>query len=160
MMCALLLRKCSSVPSREIFQCSRSWLRGLSQSSSDSRSGNETPSQIRLQRAQKAIEIDFTNGNTFRYPAELLRVESPSVENKRLDTSGQTRVISGRRHVNILSVESVGHYAIRIKFDDLHETGIYTWSFLHELGHNKFGRIRAYLKKLKEKRLSRDPSSK
>ncbi len=66
-------------------------------------------------------------------------------------------MVQGRRHVNILEVEPVGRYALRIQFDDLHGYGIYSWSFLHELGVEKFKRIRQYLKALKEQGLSRDP---
>jgi DUF971 family protein len=108
------------------------------------------------------LEIKFNTGEEFRYPAELLRVVSPAANavhsfspNKYPSTLPP--VVQGRRHVNILEVEPVGRYALRIQFDDLHGYGIYSWSFLHELGVEKFKRIRQYLKALKEQGLSRDP---
>ena len=68
--------------------------------------------------------------------------------------------MAGRRHVAIMGVEPVGSYAIRIAFDDLHASGIYSWQFLHELGRNKFARIRQYLQCLKAAGLTREPSAK
>ncbi|KAK9834331.1 hypothetical protein WJX81_007799 [Elliptochloris bilobata] len=106
--------------------------------------------RVHLLKSEKALEVAFSDGKTFRYPAELLRAESPSVQ-------GQGRVVSGRRHIGVMSAEPVGNYAVRLQFDDLHATGIYTWPFLHELGRNKFARMRRYLRALRERGLSRDP---
>ncbi|GBG63643.1 hypothetical protein CBR_g38954 [Chara braunii] len=106
------------------------------------------PVEIRHQKAEKAIEIEFENGKRFRYPAELLRVESPSADNQRVTASGERRVVAGRRQVSIVSLEPVGNYGLRIVFDDLHDTGIYNWNFLYELGDDKIARIRSYLHRL------------
>ena len=102
------------------------------------------PVEFRLKSADKALEVDFDSGETFRLPAEYLRVESPSAEVQGHNPS-QRQIVAGRRHVGILAVEPVGNYAIRIKFDDLHDTGIYSWTYLYELGREQDKRWRAYL---------------
>jgi DUF971 family protein len=114
------------------------------------------PVEIRLRQAEKALEIAFDDGSTFRYPAELLRVESPSAEVQG-HSAGQKTIVAGRRHVGIMGVEPVGNYAIRIRFDDLHDTGIFTWRYLYGLGRHADEIFAAYLKALEEKGLSRDP---
>ncbi|MEE9140008.1 MAG: DUF971 domain-containing protein [Alphaproteobacteria bacterium] len=114
------------------------------------------PSEVRLKQAEKALEIDFDDGRSFRYPAEYLRVESPSAE-LRGHAPGEHKIIGGRRHIGILEVEAVGNYALRIKFDDLHDTGIYTWNYLYELGDKHDEKWQAYLAALAERGLSRDP---
>jgi DUF971 family protein len=119
-------------------------------------SGAPWPVEIRLKQSDKLLEIDFDDGSKFRYPAELLRVESPSAEVQG-HGAGQKTIVAGRRHVGIMGVEPVGNYAIRIKFDDLHDTGIYTWRYLYGLGKHAHEIFGAYLKALEEKGLSRDP---
>ena len=114
------------------------------------------PVEIRLKQAEKALEVDFDDGAKFRYPAELLRVESPSAEVMG-HGPGQKTIVAGRRHVGILALEPIGNYAIRIKFDDLHDTGIYSWSYLYQLGVEQPQRWRTYLAALREKGLSREP---
>jgi DUF971 family protein len=114
------------------------------------------PVEIRLKRAEKALEIAFDDGRTFRLPAEYLRVESPSAEVQG-HGPGQKQLVAGRAHVGILRVEPVGNYAIRIVFDDLHDTGIYSWSFLHELGREQERRWGEYLAALERQGLSREP---
>ena len=114
------------------------------------------PIEIRLKRAEKRLEVDFDDGSSFLLPAEYLRVESPSAEVQGHGPN-ERKTIAGRRHVGIMTIEPVGNYAIRLMFDDLHDTGIYSWELLHELGrdHNKRGH--AYLDALKAKGLSREP---
>ena len=114
------------------------------------------PVEIRLKSREKALEIDFDDGSKFRYPAELLRVESPSAEVQG-HGPGQKTLVAGRRHVGIMGVEPVGNYAIRIKFDDLHDTGIYTWRYLYGLGKHADELFAGYVKALEERGLSRDP---
>jgi DUF971 family protein len=114
------------------------------------------PVEIRLKSAEKLLEIDFDSGETFRLPAEYLRVESPSAEVQGHNPS-QKQIVPGRRHVGILGVEPVGNYAIRIKFDDLHDTGIYSWTYLYELGREQERRWRDYLSQLEKRGLSREP---
>jgi len=114
------------------------------------------PVEIRLKSQEKALEIEFDDGSTFRLPAELLRVESPSAEVQG-HGPGQKTLVPGRRHVGIMGVEPVGNYAIRIKFDDLHDTGIYTWRYLYGLGKHADEIFAGYVKALEERGLSRDP---
>jgi DUF971 family protein len=123
---------------------------------SDAHGTRVKPTEIRLKRDDKVLEIDFEDGRSFRLPAELLRVESPSAE-VRGHGAGDKRTVAGRRHVGIMEIETVGNYAIRIDFDDLHGTGIYTWTFLYDLGRNQDAIWRAYLDELESQGLSRDP---
>ena len=118
--------------------------------------GQHTPTEIRLKRAEKVLEVDFDDGSSFRLPAELLRVESPSAEVQG-HAPDQKQIVAGRLHVGIMEIEAVGRYAIRIKFDDLHDTGIYSWAYLHELGERQEEVWRAYLEALESEGLSRDP---
>lgn len=114
------------------------------------------PVEIRLKTADKTLEIDYDDGSRFTLPAEYLRVESPSAEVQG-HGPGDRKIVPGRRHVGILEIESVGNYAVRIKFDDLHDTGIYTWNYLYELGSDFEARWQRYLEALKARGLSRDP---
>ncbi len=122
----------------------------------DAFGSSRRPLEIRLKQAEKALEIDFDDGVTFRYPAEFLRVQSPSAEVQG-HGPGQKRLVPGRAHVGILGVEPVGNYAIRIRFDDLHDTGIYSWSYLYELGQRQKEIWQGYVKALAEHGLSREP---
>ncbi len=115
-----------------------------------------TATEIRLHRADGVLEVAFDDGARFRLPSEYLRVESPSAEVQG-HGPGQKTVVSGRRHVRIIGVEAVGNYAVRLIFDDLHDTGIYTWEYLHELGEEQDARWQAYLDELATRGLSRDP---
>lgn len=114
------------------------------------------PSEIRLRKADKILEVDFDDGVSVELPAELLRVESPSAEVQGHSPS-EKKIIAGRRHVGIMEIEPVGNYAIRIKFDDLHDTGIFSWQYLYELGVNKDEAWRGYLAELDAAGLSREP---
>lgn len=114
------------------------------------------PVELRLNKAQKSLDITFDTGEQFSLPAEYLRVESPSAEVQGHSPS-QKKLVSGRRHVGIMKLEAVGNYAVRIDFDDLHDTGIFTWQYLHELGREQDSRWARYLKDLQEAGLSRDP---
>jgi len=114
------------------------------------------PVEIRLKTADKRLEVDFDDGRSFSYPAEFLRVESPSAEVQGHGPSQKT-IVAGRRHVGIMEVEPVGNYAIRIRFDDLHDTGLYSWPYLHHLGEHQDALWQAYLDALAERKLSREP---
>jgi DUF971 family protein len=115
------------------------------------------PSELRLKRAEKRLEVAFDDGKTFSLPAEYLRVESPSAEVQG-HAAGQKTIVPGRAHVGIMELEPVGNYAVRIKFDDLHDTGIYSWNYLYQLGVEQERRWRDYLAALAAKGLSREPS--
>ena len=114
------------------------------------------PTELRLKREEKVLEVDFDNGETFRLPAELLRVESPSAEVQG-HGPGQKQIIAGRRHVGIMELEPVGHYAVRIKFDDMDDSGIFSWDTLYDLGRRQDRLWADYLAAIEEKGLSRDP---
>ncbi len=114
------------------------------------------PTEIRLKKAERTLEIEFDDGRVFAFPAELLRVESPSAEVMG-HGPGQKQIVAGRRDVGIMALEPVGNYAIRIKFDDLHDTGIYSWQYLRFLGENQERIWQEYLAALEAKGLSRDP---
>ncbi|MEA2898882.1 MAG: hypothetical protein QOJ84_4497 [Bradyrhizobium sp.] len=104
---------------------------------------------------RRALNVTFDDGNTFSLPAELLRVTSPSAEVQG-HSEAQRKTIGGKRNVTILSVDPVGNYAVRIGFDDMHNTGIYSWAFLHDLGLNAERRFKEYLDDLSAKGLDRD----
>ena len=114
------------------------------------------PTALRLKSAEKILEIEFDDGTCFALPAEYLRVESPSAE-VRGHGPGQKQLVAGRRHVGIMTMEPVGNYAVRIVFDDLHDTGLYSWSYLYELGRDRDRLWRQYLETLEGAGLSRDP---
>jgi DUF971 family protein len=114
------------------------------------------PQEIRYLSAEKRLEVAFDDGSRFSLPAELLRVESPSAEVQGHSPS-QRQLVSGRRHVGIMEIEPVGNYAVRLRFDDLHDTGIYSWNYLYELGRNQDRVWQDYLAALETAGLSRDP---
>jgi DUF971 family protein len=114
------------------------------------------PTEIKLHQASRVLEIAFTDGRHFRLPYELLRVYSPSAE-VRGHGPGQEVLQTGKRDVTIASVEPVGHYAIRPTFSDGHDTGIYSWDYLYDLGQRQDELWRRYLDKLAAAGASRDP---
>lgn len=124
---------------------------------SDTVGSKHWPTEIRYLSEARALEVSFDNGMQFSYPAEYLRVESPSAEVQG-HGPGQKQIVSGRKHVGIMSVEPVGNYAVRLKFDDLHDTGIYSWAYLYTLGEERESRWATYLQALEERGLSREPA--
>ena len=113
------------------------------------------PTEIRLKKSEKRLEIDFDDGTTIRLPAEYLRVESPSAEVQG-HGPGQKQLVPGKAKVGIAGLEPVGNYAVRILFDDGHSTGIYSWAYLRTLGAEQETRWRNYLAALQSQDLSRD----
>ena len=114
------------------------------------------PVELRLKRAEKRLDIEFDDGKEFSLPAEYLRVESPSAEVQG-HGPGEKIIVAERAHVGIIDLEPVGNYAVRIKFDDLHDTGIYSWDYFYQLGVEYDKRWRAYLAALAARGLSREP---
>ncbi len=114
------------------------------------------PVEIRLKKTEKVLEIEFDDGRTFSFPAEFLRVYSPSAEVTG-HGPGQRVIVAGRRHVGIMELIPVGNYAVQIKFDDLHDTGIFSWDYFYELGETQDGLWQQFLDDLEAKGLSRDP---
>ena len=113
------------------------------------------PVEIRLMRDRRALQVSFDDGKIFDLSAELLRVTSPSAEVQG-HSEAERKTVGGKRNVTILSVDSVGNYAVRIGFDDMHSTGIYSWAFLRDLGLNAGRRFQEYLDDLQAKGLDRD----
>lgn len=96
------------------------------------------PVELTLRRAERVLVIVFDDGREFSLPATLLRVESPSAEVQG-HGPGQKQHVAGKELVGITAVEPVGNYAVRITFDDGHDTGIYTWTYLYQLGQKSVG---------------------
>lgn len=97
---------------------------------------NPTPTQIKLRSRSRVLEVNFDDGSRFELPFEYLRVSSPSAEVKG-HGPGQEVLVLGKENVGIRSVEPVGQYAVKLVFDDGHDTGLYTWKYLHELGRER-----------------------
>lgn len=114
------------------------------------------PLEIRYSAATQSLVIAYDNGVTFTYPAELLRVESPSAEVKG-HGADEKRIVAGRSHVGIMKIEPVGNYAVRLHFDDLHDTGLYSWRYLYDLGDRQDEIWQTYLAELDARGLSREP---
>jgi len=114
------------------------------------------PTQLVLHKASHALEVAFEDGTRFLLPCEYLRVESPSAEVQG-HGPGQRVLVPGKRDVNIAGIEPVGNYAVQLRFDDGHDSGIYSWSVLHELGREYEQRWNAYLAELEKRGLSRSP---
>jgi len=121
----------------------------------DPQPGKPWPTELRLKRDERRLEVDFDDGAKFSLPAEFLRVESPSAE-VRGHGGEEKKIVPGKRSVGIEAVEPTGHYALRILFDDGHDTGIYTWDYLYELGLGQDEIFGKYLKALEARGLSRD----
>jgi DUF971 family protein len=103
-----------------------------------------TATEIRLRTRSRLLEVAFADGSRFELPFEYLRVHSPSAEVQG-HGGGQPVLVLGKQNVIVRAVEPIGHYAIRLVFDDGHDTGLYTWRYLHELGVQRAERWSAYL---------------
>jgi DUF971 family protein len=114
-----------------------------------------TPTAITLHQKSRVIEIAFSDGRSFRLPYEFLRVHSPSAE-VRGHGPGQEVLQTGKRDVDMLSLEPVGSYAVQPVFSDGHATGIYSWDYLYELGENHDRLWAEYLTRLSAAGGSRD----
>jgi DUF971 family protein len=117
---------------------------------------NPWPTELRLHKDRKALSVAFDNGESFELSAEYLRVRSPSAEVQG-HSPAERRTVAGKRNVQILELHPVGNYAVRLTFDDMHSTGIFSWDYLFELGRNREAYWRQYLDELDAKKLSRDP---
>lgn len=113
------------------------------------------PTAIRLKRAERVLEVDFDSGERFRFSCEFLRVHSPSAEVQG-HGPGQRVLQVGKEGVSITAVEQVGNYAVLLRFDDGHDTGIFSWSYLLDIGRRQPQMWQAYLDALAESGHSRD----
>jgi len=127
-----------------------------SANSSTNPSANPWPTELRLRKDRKTLTVVFDDGATFDLAAEYLRVCSPSAEVQGHSPS-ERRTVGGKQNVEILEVHPVGNYAVRLVFDDMHSTGIFSWDYLFELGRNREDNWRRYLTDLAAKNLSRAP---
>ena len=114
------------------------------------------PTEITLHSASRALGIVFEDGRSFRLPFEFLRVYSPSAE-VRGHGPGQEQLQVGKRDVTVQSIDTVGHYALQLIFSDGHDTGLYSWDYLYELGINQDAMWAEYLRLLEQAGASRDP---
>ena len=119
-------------------------------------SAEHTPTAITLHQKSRVLEIAFTDGRTFKLPYEYLRVYSPSAE-VRGHGPGQEVLQTGKRDIEIRSLEPVGSYAVQPQFSDGHNTGIYSWEYLYELGKNQASLWRNYLQRIEAAAARREP---
>ncbi len=114
------------------------------------------PLEIRIRRATRRLEVDFDDGLRAMLPAEYLRVESPSAEVQGHGPN-ERKTVAGKALVNLAGADPIGHYAVRLRFSDGHDSGIFTWAYLHQLAREHESRWQAYLEALAAKGLTRDP---
>jgi len=115
------------------------------------------PTEIKLHQKSRELEIAFADGKTFRLSCEFLRVYSPSAE-VRGHGPGQETLQVGKKDVEITAIEPVGNYAVVLRFSDGHDTGIYSWDYLYDLGVNHDVLWQSYLERMQEAGASREPS--
>ena len=114
------------------------------------------PTEITLHQQSRQLEIAFDDGARYSLPFEFLRVHSPSAE-VRGHGAGQETLQVGKQKVNLLNIDPVGSYAVKLTFDDGHDSGLYTWEYLHELGKYQDAMWHDYLRKLEAAGKSREP---
>jgi DUF971 family protein len=117
-------------------------------------SANPWPTELRLRKDRKVLTVSFEDGEVFDLAAEYLRVSSPSAEVQGHSPS-ERRTVAGKQNVEILELHPIGNYAVRLVFDDMHSTGIFSWEYLFELGRNREENWQRYLADLTAKNLSR-----
>ncbi|NWG24025.1 MAG: DUF971 domain-containing protein [Pseudorhodoplanes sp.] len=115
------------------------------------------PTELRLGKDRASLAVVFDSGDRFELPAEYLRVKSPSAEVQG-HSPDERKTVPGKRNVTILDVLPVGNYAVRLVFDDMHSTGIYSWAYLLELGRNREIYWQDYLDELAAKGMTREPA--
>ena len=114
-----------------------------------------TPQSLTVHGASRVLEVSYSDGKTFRIPFELLRVYSPSAEVQG-HGPGQEVLQTGKRDVGVNTIEPVGNYAIKPFFSDGHESGLYTWEYLYQLGSQQDALWQQYLQRLEEAAMDRD----
>lgn len=114
------------------------------------------PTEIKLHQKSRLLEIAYDDGSRYSLPCEYLRVFSPSAE-VRGHGPGQEVLQVGKRNVEIKEIEPVGNYAVKLVFSDGHDTGLYSWEYLHELGEKQESSWKSYLARLEAAGASRDP---
>ena len=114
------------------------------------------PTELRLAKDRRSLTVSFDTGESFALDAEYLRVMSPSAEVQG-HSAEERKTVPGKRQVAILEVQPIGNYAVRLVFDDMHSTGLYSWDYFAELGRNRARKWQEYVDELASKGLSRDP---
>src|SRR5882672_5117668 len=114
------------------------------------------PTELRLRKDKAALTIVFDTDEAFEFPAEFLRVYSPSAEVQG-HSPDERKTVGGKRNITIIEVHPVGNYAVRLGFDDMHSTGIFSWDYFLKLGRDQGHMWRDYLDELAAKGLTRDP---
>ena len=112
------------------------------------------PTELKVDKDKRVLTVTFDDGRSFMLPAELLRVLSPSAEVQG-HSEAQRVTVGGKKNVGIVRLEPVGNYAVRVVFDDGHDTGLFVWAYLRELGENREARWQDYLADLAAKKLTR-----
>jgi DUF971 family protein len=112
------------------------------------------PTELRLHKDSKTLTVAFDNGESYDLSAEYLRVRSPSAEVQG-HSPAERKTVAGKKNVAIMEVIPIGNYAVRLSFDDMHSTGIFSWDYLRELGRDRETNWQAYLDELGEKGLQR-----
>ena len=112
------------------------------------------PTEIRLRKDRRELTVSFDSGEIFGLPAEYLRVKSPSAEVQG-HAPEERKTVAAKKYVEIIEVQPIGNYAVRLVFDDMHSTGIYSWHYLVELGRNRDQYWQDYLDELSAKGLTR-----
>jgi len=115
------------------------------------------PTEIKLHQKSRELELTFDDGKVFRFSCEFLRVHSPSAE-VRGHGPGQEVLQAGKRLVEISDIEPVGSYAVKLRFSDGHDTGLYSWDYFYELGLRQDEYWKTYLARMQQAHASRDPS--
>jgi DUF971 family protein len=115
------------------------------------------PTEITLKKDRRSLTVAFDNGESVTLAAEYLRVKSPSAEVQG-HAPEERKTVPGKRDVQILEVQPVGNYAVRLVFDDMHSTGIYSWDYLLDLGRNEATYWQDYLDELAAKGMTREPA--
>lgn len=113
------------------------------------------PTEIALRDGGHTLAVTFEDGAAFALPAEYLRVMSPSAEVQG-HSRRERKTLGGKRNVAVIGVDPIGSYAVRLSFDDMHSTGLFTWSYLYELGQDQTEKWASYLADLETQGLSRD----
>jgi DUF971 family protein len=118
--------------------------------------GTPWPTEVRLLKDKTVLAVAFDNGEAFEFPAEFLRVHSPSAEVQG-HSPEERQTVDGKRNIMVIEVHPIGNYAVRLVFDDMHATGIFTWEYFLKMGREQDTMWQAYLDELTAKGMTRDP---
>jgi DUF971 family protein len=118
--------------------------------------GTPWPTEVRLRNEKTILAVAFDNGEAFEFPAEFLRVHSPSAEVQG-HSPDERQTVDGKRNIMVIEVHPIGNYAVRLVFDDMHSSGIFTWEYFLKMGREQDAMWQTYLDELAAKGMTRDP---